>query len=56
MVSPLIRTPMAIMASKGAEEVVDCGVEERVRSVVEAPRRSPAEREEEDVDCTWEAE
>lgn len=39
MVSPLIRTPMAMMASKGAAEA---GAFRAVRSVVEEPRRSPA--------------
>jgi hypothetical protein len=65
MVSPFMSTPMAIMASKGAVEGVldlpapapeelalrDC----RVRSVeeLEAPRRSPAERSEEEPFCGW---
>lgn len=43
---------MAIMASKGAVDAVDVPEGERdmdVRSVVEAPRRSPAPRDEEDV-------
>ena len=57
MVSPLMRQPMAMMASKGAVEaaVWDC-VGREVRSVVEEPRRSPAEREELCVDWIWEAE
>lgn len=48
---------MAMMASKGAVEaaVWDC-VGREVRSVVEEPRRSPAEREELCVDWIWEAE
>lgn len=49
---------MAIMASKGPDEVVDFPSAEResaVRSVVEEPRRSPAPREEVVVDWTWEA-
>lgn len=44
---------MAMMASKGPEEVVDLPSAESdmaVRSVVEEPRRSPAPREEEVVD------
>jgi hypothetical protein len=58
MVSPFMRTPMAIMASKGPEEVVDFPSADResaVRLVVEEPRRSPAPREEVVVDWTWEA-
>ena len=54
-----MRTPMAIMASKGPEEVVDfpsAPRESAVRSVVEEPRRSPAPRDEEVVDWIWEAE
>jgi len=50
---------MAIMASKGPEDVTDVPWGERERdwrSVVEAPRRSPAPREEEVVDWIWEAE
>lgn len=50
---------MAIMASKGPEEVVEEPLESReraVRSVVLEPRRSPAPREEEVVDWIWEAE
>lgn len=50
---------MAIMASKGPEEVVllPCLSRDRdVRSVVLLPRRSPAPREEEVVDWIWEAE
>ena len=50
---------MAIIASKGPEDVVDVpdGLRFRaVRSVVEEPRRSPAPREEEVVDWIWEAE
>jgi hypothetical protein len=54
MVSPFIRTPMAIIASKGPEEVLDSFMD--VRSLVEPPRRSPAPREEEVVDWIWEAE
>lgn len=49
---------MAMMASKGAVEDV-LGVsdtESEVRSVVEAPSRSPAERVEVCVDWIWEAE
>jgi hypothetical protein len=59
MVSPFMRTPMAIMASKGPEEVVGFPSAEReraVRSVVLEPSRSPAPREEEVVDWIWEAE
>lgn len=50
---------MAMMASKGPEEVVLLPLESRdkaVRSVVLLPRRSPAPREEEVVDWIWEAE
>jgi len=51
---------MAIIASKGPEEVVGAPEGERERdwrSVVEEPRRSPAEREEPVVeDWIWEAE
>ena len=46
---------MAIMASKGPEEVVDFPSADResaVRAVVEEPRRSPAPREEVVVDWT----
>lgn len=58
MVSPFMRTPMAMMASKGAvEEVFGVSETEReVRSVVEAPSRSPAERVEVCVLWIWEAE
>jgi hypothetical protein len=49
MVSPLISTPMAMIASKGPEAVASA-VESAVRSVVEEPRV------EEVVDWTWEAE
>ena len=59
MVSPFMRTPMAIMASKGPDDVVDfpsAPRESAVRSVVEEPRRSPAPREDEVVDWIWEAE
>lgn len=58
IVSPFMSTPMAMMASKGAVEDV-LGVsdtESEVRSVVEAPSRSPAERVEVCVDWIWEAE
>jgi len=55
MVSPLISTPMATMASSGPEDAEEAGSE--VRSLVELPRRSPAvlppPAEE---DWTWEAE
>jgi hypothetical protein len=54
MVSPLMRTPMAMMASKGPEEVI--GGFREVRSVVDEPRRSPAPREEVVVLWIWEAE
>lgn len=43
MVSPLIRTPTAMMASKGPPED---SVGRDVRSVVDEPRRSPAEEPE----------
>jgi hypothetical protein len=59
MVSPLINTPIAMMASKGPEDVVeepDALMSSAVRSVVLDPRRSPAPREEEVVDWIWEAE
>lgn len=46
---------MAIRASKGAV-VGGAETERDVRSEVEEPRRSPAEREDVDVDWTWEAE
>jgi len=52
-------TPIAIMASKGPEDVVLLPFESRdraVRSVVLLPRRSPAPSEEEVVDWIWEAE
>lgn len=45
---------MAMIASKGPEAVAS--VVREVRSVVLEPRRSPAPREEEEVDWTWEAE
>lgn len=48
-----------MMASKGPDEVVDEPDELRfmaVRSVVELPKRSPAPREEDVVDCICEAE
>ena len=54
-----MRTPMAIMASKGPEEVVDFPSAEResaVRSVLLEPSRSPAPRDEDVVDWIWEAE
>lgn len=48
---------MAMMASKGAVDAPwDCDAEREVRSVVEEPRRSPAEREEVCVDWIWDAE
>jgi len=50
---------MAMIASKGPEETVDEPVWLKLRSersVVEAPSRSPAPREEEVVDWIWEAE
>jgi hypothetical protein len=59
MVSPFMRTPMAIMASKGPEEVVDflsAEMESAVRSVALEPSRSPAPRDEDVVDWIWEAE
>lgn len=46
---------MAMMASKGPEDVFASNVRE-VRSVVLEPRRSPAPRLEEVVDWIWEAE
>jgi hypothetical protein len=52
MVSPLIRTPTAIMASKAPEEVV----EREVRSDVEPPRRSPADGPPVEVDWICDAE
>jgi len=61
IVSPLMRTPIAMMASNGAVEEGSGVVEEMERegrSVVEEPRRSPAVREEVPVvvDWIWEAE
>jgi hypothetical protein len=59
IVSPLIKTPIAIMASKGPEEATDEPVWLRlmaVRSVVLEPNKSPAPREEDVVDWIWEAE
>lgn len=57
MVWPFMRTPIAMRASKGAVLVGGEEVRDReVRSEVEEPRRSPAEREEVDVDWTWDAE
>jgi hypothetical protein len=50
---------MAIIASKGPEEVVDFPSTEResaVRSVELEPSRSPAPRDEDVVDWIWEAE
>lgn len=48
---------MAMMASKGPVRASSLGETEREeRSVVEAPRRSPAPRDEVVVDCIWEAE
>lgn len=50
---------MAIMASKGPEDVVLAPLESNeraVRSDVLDPRRSPAPREEVVVDWIWEAE
>lgn len=55
MVSPFMRTPIAIMASKGAVALVSAGGEVRSRAEVE-PRRSVAERGEEWEDWIWEAE
>lgn len=54
-----MRQPIAMMASNGAVDAAwDCDwvVGREVRSVVEEPRRSPAEREEVCVDWIWEAE
>jgi hypothetical protein len=51
MVSPLIRTPTAMMASKAPEEV-----ESEERSVVDEARRSPAEGPPVEVPWIWEAE
>jgi hypothetical protein len=62
MVSPLISTPMAMMASKGAVDAADVppgwGVEERreVRSEELELSRSPAPRLDAVVDWIWEAE
>lgn len=49
---------MAIMASKGPVLISSllAETEREERSVVEAPRRSPAPREEVVVDWIWEAE
>lgn len=54
----MIKTPIAIIASKGPEDDLEDPSAERerdVKSVVEAPSRSPAPREEEVVDWIWEA-
>lgn len=48
-----MRTPMAIMASKGPVELLD--VEREARSEVEAPRRSPAFAEALVEDWIWDA-
>jgi hypothetical protein len=54
MVSPLMRTPTAMMASKGPLEFAP--VERAVRSLVEAPRRSVAEGAPEALDWICDAE
>lgn len=57
IVSPLISTPIAIRASKGPDLLLSAAASEgsAVRSVVDAPSRSPAPSEDVVEDWTCEA-